>query len=115
MSDVTPPTTSTTKPPNAAPPRTDHSQNRGNIVTPNHLLTNPDVGASAPKFVFASPLPSQPDARAVFDAKHLPGAVYWDVNAFSDQDSPFYHMLPPPEKVLTSVRACPLNACIPDR
>ena len=34
------------------------------------------------------------DARAEYAAGHIPGAVYWDLDQLSDQDSPLPHMLP---------------------
>lgn len=37
------------------------------------------------------------DARADFERKRLPGAVFFDLDAVSDRDSPYPHMLPAPE------------------
>ena len=37
------------------------------------------------------------DARADFEAEHLPGAVFFDLDAVSDTASPYPHMLPSPE------------------
>lgn len=34
------------------------------------------------------------DARAEYAAGHIPGAIYWDLDALSDQASPLPHMLP---------------------
>ena len=34
------------------------------------------------------------DAKAEYEAGHLPGAVYWDLDLLSDQSSPLPHMLP---------------------
>lgn len=36
------------------------------------------------------------DARADFAAAHIPGALFFDLEAASDQDSPLPHMLPSP-------------------
>ena len=36
------------------------------------------------------------DARADFEAERLPGAVFFDLEAISDHDSPYPHMLPTP-------------------
>ena len=36
----------------------------------------------------------QRDPKAEFDAEHIPGAIYFDIDANSDQDSPLPHMLP---------------------
>ena len=38
----------------------------------------------------------QRDARAEYAAAHLPGAIFWDIDALSDRQSPFPHMLPDP-------------------
>ena len=38
------------------------------------------------------------DARAEFDMHHVPGAVFFDVDAASDPDSPLPHMLTGPEQ-----------------
>jgi thiosulfate/3-mercaptopyruvate sulfurtransferase len=37
------------------------------------------------------------DARAEYAERHIPGAVYFDIDAISDRDSPLPHMLPDPE------------------
>lgn len=34
-------------------------------------------------------------ARGEFEAGHIPGAVYWDLDLLSDHESPLPHMLPP--------------------
>jgi thiosulfate/3-mercaptopyruvate sulfurtransferase len=36
------------------------------------------------------------DARAGFEVAHIPGALFFDLDASSDQYSPYPHMLPPP-------------------
>ncbi|WP_114954770.1 3-mercaptopyruvate sulfurtransferase [Sphingosinicella terrae] len=38
------------------------------------------------------------DARAEFEAAHIPGAVFVDLEEISDGDSPLPHMMPPPHK-----------------
>ena len=38
------------------------------------------------------------DPRAEFEAGHIPGAVFYDIDALSDQNTPLPHMLPPPEQ-----------------
>ena len=35
------------------------------------------------------------DGKAEYAARHIPGAVYFDIDAVSDQTSPWPHMLPP--------------------
>ncbi|MFK0299386.1 3-mercaptopyruvate sulfurtransferase [Brevundimonas sp. NPDC090276] len=37
------------------------------------------------------------DARSDFEQEHLPGAVFFDLEAISDRDSPYPHMLPSPQ------------------
>ena len=37
------------------------------------------------------------DPRAEFLAGHIPGAVFWDLDALSDRTSPLPHMLPDPD------------------
>lgn len=36
------------------------------------------------------------DAKAEYVAAHIPGAVFFDIDALSDETSPWPHMLPPP-------------------
>jgi len=43
------------------------------------------------------------DARADFDKARLPGAVFFDVEAVADQNSPYPHMLPSPEDFAVAV------------
>ncbi len=38
------------------------------------------------------------DGRAEFEARHIPGAVFFDIDAVSDSESPLPHMLPSAEK-----------------
>ncbi len=45
------------------------------------------------------------DARAEFEARHIPGAAFFDIDAISDSESPLPHMLPSAEKF-----ACALGA-----
>jgi thiosulfate/3-mercaptopyruvate sulfurtransferase len=44
------------------------------------------------------------DAKAEFLAGHIPGAVYFDIDAISDRTSPLPHMLPSPEQFSAQVR-----------
>src|ERR1700684_3251104 len=39
------------------------------------------------------------DARAEYEAAHIPGAVFLDIDEVSDTDSPFPHMLPSEAKM----------------
>jgi thiosulfate/3-mercaptopyruvate sulfurtransferase len=50
-------------------------------------------------------LPAQKrDARAEFAARHVPGAVFFDIDEISDSDNPLPHMMPAPEKFSARVR-----------
>jgi thiosulfate/3-mercaptopyruvate sulfurtransferase len=50
-------------------------------------------------------LPSQGrDARAEYLERHIPGAVFFDIDDISDTTSSLPHMLPPPEKFSARVR-----------
>ena len=44
------------------------------------------------------------DARAEYEAAHIPGAVFLDIEDVSDSANPAPHMLPPPEKFASRVR-----------
>lgn len=44
------------------------------------------------------------NARAEYNAAHIPGAVFFDIDEISDGDSPYPHMLPSPEKFASRVR-----------
>lgn len=45
------------------------------------------------------------DARAEFAERHIPGAVYFDIDAIADRDSSLPHMLPDPEAFARAVGA----------
>lgn len=45
------------------------------------------------------------DARAEYDAAHIPGARFFDIDDISDSRSDLPHMAPPPEKFMSRVRA----------
>ncbi len=45
------------------------------------------------------------DAKAEFDAAHIPGARFFDIDDISDNRSALPHMVPPPEKFISRVRA----------
>ena len=44
------------------------------------------------------------DARADYEAEHIPGAVFFDIDEIKDETSPLPHMLPSPEKFAARVR-----------
>ncbi|WP_414718019.1 3-mercaptopyruvate sulfurtransferase [Thioclava sp. UBA3469] len=45
------------------------------------------------------------DARATYDAKHIPGARFFDIDDIADNRSDLPHMAPPPEKFISRMRA----------
>jgi thiosulfate/3-mercaptopyruvate sulfurtransferase len=49
------------------------------------------------------------NARAEFEAAHIPGAVFFDIDEVSDTSSPFPHMLPAPEKFASRMQALGLG------
>jgi len=44
------------------------------------------------------------DARSEYDAEHIPGAVFFDIDGIKDPHSSLPHMLPPPEVFASKVR-----------
>ena len=48
---------------------------------------------------------SDRNARAEYDAAHIPGARFFDIDENSDQRSNLPHMAPPPEKFISRMRA----------
>lgn len=45
------------------------------------------------------------NARSEYDAGHIPGARFFDIDDISDQRSALPHMAPPPEKFISRMRA----------
>ena len=45
------------------------------------------------------------NAREEYDAAHIPGARFFDIDEISDQRSELPHMAPPPEKFISRMRA----------
>ena len=45
------------------------------------------------------------DARAEYDAGHIPGARFFDIDEIADSRSALPHMAPPPEKFISRMRA----------
>src|ERR1700755_3063803 len=45
------------------------------------------------------------DTRARYVAKHIPGAIFFDIEALSDRTNPLPHMLPPPDEFARNVSA----------
>jgi thiosulfate/3-mercaptopyruvate sulfurtransferase len=48
---------------------------------------------------------SDRDARAEYEAAHIPGARFFDIDEISDSQSNLPHMAPPPEKFVSRMRA----------
>lgn len=46
----------------------------------------------------------QVDYRQEYEEEHIPGAVFFDIDAIADTDSPLPHMLPSPEKFASMVK-----------
>ncbi len=49
------------------------------------------------------------NARSEFEAAHIPGAVFFDIEEVSDLTSPLPYMLPPPEKFASRMQALGLG------
>ena len=49
------------------------------------------------------------DTRAEFEAAHIPGAVFVDLDELVDSSNPVPHMLPPPEKFASRMQALGLG------
>jgi thiosulfate/3-mercaptopyruvate sulfurtransferase len=46
----------------------------------------------------------QRNAREEYQAAHIPGAIFFDIDAISDRSNPLPHMLPPPEAFSSAMR-----------
>ena len=70
-----------------------------------------ELGASDLRIVDASwHLPAaNRNPRAEFEAAHIPGAVFFDIDEIADTSSPLPHMLPSPEKFASRVQALGLG------
>ena len=44
------------------------------------------------------------DAMAEYEGAHIPGALFFDIEAFSDETSPLPHMLPPATKMVSRLQ-----------
>ena len=57
------------------------------------------------------PTPGSPprNAREDFHSQHIPGAQFFDIDANSDQSSPYEHMLPPPAQFEESAGKLGIN------
>ncbi len=80
--------------------------NPDSLVSTEWLAAN--LGNDAVRIVDASLPPAgdeAPDARAEFATRHIPGAVFFDINEIADRDSPLPHMMPHAEAFAASVGA----------
>ena len=56
-------------------------------------------------------LPTDPrDARAEYEAQHIPGAQFFDIDAISDTSSPLPHMVPDADQFAAQVAALGISA-----
>jgi thiosulfate/3-mercaptopyruvate sulfurtransferase len=46
----------------------------------------------------------KPTGRELYDARHIPGAVFFDIDEIADEHNPLPHMLPSPEKFAARMR-----------
>ena len=49
------------------------------------------------------------DARAEYEAAHIPGAVFFDIGEIADRDSPLPHMLPTEHKFASRMQSLGLG------
>jgi thiosulfate/3-mercaptopyruvate sulfurtransferase len=64
-------------------------------------LSDPDLRVADATYF----LPSQGrNARSEYEARHIPGAVFFDIDEIADTDNPLPHMLPSPEKFASRMR-----------
>jgi thiosulfate/3-mercaptopyruvate sulfurtransferase len=75
------------------------------LVTTSWLASRLDdpgvviLDATLPPVGVAPPI----DTQARYVAKHIPGAIFFDIEALSDRTNPLPHMLPPPDVFSRSV------------
>ncbi|HEY1606048.1 MAG TPA: 3-mercaptopyruvate sulfurtransferase [Allosphingosinicella sp.] len=61
-------------------------------------------------FLLPGPLPEGArNARAEYEAAHIPGAIFLDIDEVADTDSPFPHMLPSEAKMASRAQALGLS------
>ncbi|MBT8455009.1 MAG: 3-mercaptopyruvate sulfurtransferase [Rhodobacteraceae bacterium] len=65
-------------------------------------LSNPDLRVIDASFYLAN---MGRDAKAEYDAAHIPGARFFDIDEISDHRSELPHMVPPVEKFMSRMRA----------
>jgi thiosulfate/3-mercaptopyruvate sulfurtransferase len=64
-------------------------------------LSAPDVRVVDGTYIIP---PTTRDARKEFLDRHIPGAVFFDIDDIADSNTDLPHMLPPPEKFASKVR-----------
>jgi thiosulfate/3-mercaptopyruvate sulfurtransferase len=64
-------------------------------------LTAPDVRVLDASYFMPG---AERTGRQVYDAHHIPGAQFFDIDEIADTDSPLPHMLPPAEKFASRAR-----------
>jgi thiosulfate/3-mercaptopyruvate sulfurtransferase len=69
-------------------------------------LAAPDVRVVDASWYLAD---AKRDPKAEYADAHIPGAVYFDIDAISDTTSPYPHMLPSPEKFASRVKTLGLG------
>ena len=79
------------------------------LVTTEWLAA--EIGKSDLRVIDATLLApgTEGDARAQFEAAHIPGAVFLDLDEVVDSNSSLPHMLPPPEKFASRMQALGLG------
>ena len=79
------------------------------LVTTEWLAA--EIGKSDLRVIDATMTPpgETGDARAAFEAAHIPGAVFIDLDEIVDSKSELPHMLPPPEKFASRMQALGLG------
>lgn len=80
------------------------------VVSPTDLVGEGGSISEGVKFVCISPTDDPPAARDAFAKKHLPGAVYWQIEATSDASVPYPHALTPRDQVHRGVHVYVLLA-----
>ncbi|PRY24362.1 thiosulfate/3-mercaptopyruvate sulfurtransferase [Aliiruegeria haliotis] len=81
----------------------DHSDPR-TLVSTDWLaahMTNPDLRILDASWYLPS---AGRDPRAEYNAEHIPGARFFDIDEISDHRSDLPHMVPPPEKFISRMR-----------
>jgi thiosulfate/3-mercaptopyruvate sulfurtransferase len=72
-----------------------HTPSDSPLISTHDLVDR--LGAPDLRIIDASWWLDGRDARADFEQARLPGAVFFDLEAVSDHDSPYHHMLPSPQ------------------